>query len=343
MNASPEHIRAVRRWLLAVFFAIVAMVAIGGITRLTGSGLSITEWQPFRGALPPLSEADWQVLFDKYKTSPQFQKVNAWMTLADFERIFWWEWIHRQWGRAIGLIFVLPWAYFLVRGHLTGPWRWRTAVAFILGGLQGALGWFMVASGLVDAPQVSHYRLTAHLMLAFGVAQYVLALWLALGPTDAASPAPTALRRAAWGLVALVTGQCAYGGLLAGTRGGWLFPTFPDFNGAWIPPNIGHIDPLWRDLLDNPETVQLVHRILGTSVVVAALALWAWGRMRTLSDSQRGALRLVATAASLQLTLGVMTVLSHMNTHAAVAHQVGGLLVLSASTLCALRLRTSTH
>jgi len=341
MDVTVERTAAVRRWLLVVFWAIVLMVAIGGTTRLTGSGLSITEWQPFRGALPPLNEADWQLLFDKYKTSPQFTQVNAWMTLADFERIFWWEWIHRQWGRFIGLLFFVPWVYFMVRGHLQGVWRGRTAVAFVLGGLQGLLGWFMVASGLVDEPRVSHYRLTAHLMLAFFVAQYVLWIWQGLGPQPP-GPAPDwSVRRRAWGVVALLTLQCTYGALLAGTRGGWLFPTFPDFNGAWIPPNAGTLSPFWRDVLDNPETVNLIHRVLGLLTLGAIFDLWRLCRRHVEAGVRRRSLDVVLGLALCQVTLGIVTVMTHMQLHAAVTHQVGGLLLLSAACLFAFRVRTT--
>jgi cytochrome c oxidase assembly protein subunit 15 len=319
-------LRPVRAWLLTLYGLVLTMVLLGGITRLTGSGLSMVEWQPLMGALPPLNHAQWTEVFARYQQTPQYKLVNDWMTLGDFQRIFFWEYVHRLVGRLVGVAFLVPWVWFLVRRQLTGRWARLTGVAFLLGGLQGALGWFMVKSGLVDVPAVSHFRLAAHLTLAFFVAQYLF--WLALETRPTPAPAASAgLRRAAWGFVALVMVQIVYGAFMAGTHAGWLYSTFPTMNGEWVPADMG--SPLY-----DPMAIHFLHRALGTAVALAALALWGAARKRGAR-----AVSLLPWAVGLQFGLGVLTVVLHVPIAIAVIHQAGalGLLTVAVATAHSLR------
>lgn len=322
--------RAVVVWLWTVYGFIAAMVLIGGITRLTGSGLSMVAWHPLMGALPPLTEADWLAVFADYQRSPQYQQVNHWMTLSDFRQIFFWEYFHRLFGRLIGVVFFVPWLYFTVRRRLRGRWAGRAFVAFVLGGLQGLLGWFMVKSGFVDVPAVSHYRLAAHLSLAFFVGAYIV--WLALdmrpGP---ARDGDRWLYRAGWALIGLLAVQIVYGAFMAGTRAGYMYQTWPDMNGAWIPTTLGYIEPWALDLVANPDTINFVHRTLAWLVAIGAawLAVVAWRRAD--SRRQQGAAVILGGLVLVQFVLGVLTVLYAVPVTLGAAHQLGAYLLLTAA------------
>lgn len=326
--------RAVVIWLWVVYGAIAAMVLIGGITRLTGSGLSMVTWQPLMGALPPMSEAEWQAVFAQYQATPQYRLVNHWMTLADFERIFFWEYLHRLWGRLIGVVFFLPWLYFTVRGRLWGRWATRAFVAFVLGGLQGALGWFMVKSGLVDVPAVSHYRLAAHLALAFFVGAWVVWLALDMRPgvrVGAGRAGDRGLWRWGWAFVAVLSVQIVYGAFVAGTRAGYMYQTWPDFNGVLVPAGAWLPELGWRNLVANLDLINLVHRTLAIGVAVAAVA-WAvvaWRRRQT--RRQRLAAGLIGGGVLVQFGLGVATVLLAVPVALGAAHQLGAYLLLTAT------------
>ncbi len=330
MNSRPVLI-----WLCVVYLAIAAMVMVGGTVRLTGSGLSMVDWKPLMGTLPPLGEEAWNEKFDLYKDSPQYRTVNHWMELPDFKRIFFWEYLHRLMGRLLGVLFALPWLVFVVRGTLRGRDALRTGVAFVLGGLQGILGWYMVQSGLVDRPSVSHLRLAAHLGLALLVANYVL--WLIL--PGLCAPPPTAdsaeartrrrVRLAALGLLVLVCVQVLYGAFMAGTHAGRLFPTFPDFAGSYWPAGVGVMEPLWLDLRDNPITQHVVHRALGIALLFL-VPLWSLlSRTAIRSEGQRLAVALMPSMVLAQAALGIVTVLYSVPTILAVAHQLGGMALLS--------------
>ena len=330
MNSRPVIV-----WLVVVYLAIAAMVAVGGTVRLTGSGLSMVEWKPLMGALPPLSEASWTAKFEIYQQSPQFQKVNHWMQLSEFKRIFLWEYAHRLLGRLIGGLFALPWLWFVVSGRLRGKDAAKTAIAFLLGGLQGLLGWYMVSSGLVDRPSISHLRLAAHLGLALVVANYVL--WLILAQVVPAvafgDERQERLRRRSWrgavGLLVLISVQVIYGAFVAGTRAGHLFATFPDFSGSYWPAGMGVIEPLWRDLIDNPVTMNVLHRALGV-LLFFLVSLWSWfARPAVRSEVQRLAAALMVSLVVAQVGLGVFTVLFSVPTVLGVAHQLGGMALLS--------------
>ena len=338
-NGSPDAARAVRRWLWLLWALVLAMVLLGGITRLTGSGLSITEWAPLMGAIPPTSDAEWQQVFARYRASPQFQLVNHWMQLDDFKRIFFWEYVHRLVGRLIGLVFLGPWLWFLARRMLPPALVRKTLLALVLGGSQGLLGWLMVKSGLVNAPRVSHVLLAAHLSLAFGTGQWLLWLALDLGaPATARPPAPRTQRSAAWAFVALVAVQCVYGAFMAGTQAGLLYATFPDMNGRFAPGPFFY-DSVWRELWAGPMAIHWMHRTLAWLVLFCAFALAAWMRQVHGRGPVGRAAVALGVLAFVQLNLGALTVVMRVATPIAVAHQAMAYLLLSVAIMLCHRLR----
>lgn len=315
---------SIRAWLWIVWATIFAMVVVGGITRLTGSGLSMVVWEPLIGAVPPLNEPAWLAVFDQYKQTPQYQQVNSWMTLGDFQRIFFWEYVHRLLGRAIGIVVMVPGLYFLGRGRLRGEAAVRVWLAFIFGGLQGVLGWYMVKSGLVDVPAVSHYRLAAHLALAFFLGGWVL--WILL---DLLAPpgrrGSASIRRWALAFLAVLSVQIVYGAFMAGSRAGYLFATFPDMNGSWWPPgaSLG-----WPHLTSNPVTIHALHRHLAWPVLGAGLWL-AWkARMVATDGGQRMAAASFAVMLVLQVALGIASVMTAVSISVASVHQGVAFLLL---------------
>nr|WP_281392956.1 COX15/CtaA family protein [Roseospira goensis] len=323
-------------WLLACAALVALMVGLGGLTRLTESGLSIVDWRPITGILPPLGEADWQALFARYQQSPEFRLVNTDMTLDGFKGIFWLEYLHRLLGRLIGLAFLGPLVWFWVRGAIPAGYHGRLVALFGLGGLQGVLGWLMVQSGLVDRPDVSHLRLAAHLGLA--VVIYGALLWVALdlwrGPPPAThppgrAPAITATRRLARLALALTAVTVLAGALVAGLKAGLSFNTFPRMAGQWVPDGLGHLAPWWRNPIDNVITVQWQHRLLALLTLAAVLATaWA-GRRVPAAGADRWPLRLLTPAALLQVGLGIATLLLLVPIPLAVAHQAGALVLVT--------------
>src|SRR6202167_490877 len=266
------HTRAIRLWLYAVAALVLAMVLVGGATRLTESGLSITEWRPVMGVVPPLSEGQWQEALAKYQAIPQYRALNAGMSLADFKVIYWWEWTHRLLGRVIGVAFLLPFVWFLWRGWIPRDLQPRLWFIFALGALQGAVGWWMVASGLAERLEVSQYRLAAHLTLASVI--YVALIWAAAGRASPPSfPARAATRARALCVLVLVLAQIYLGALVAGLRAGYAYNTWPLIDGALIP-NTARLffeTPLWRNFFENILTVQFDHRMLAYAIFVVAL------------------------------------------------------------------------
>lgn len=336
--------RLVATWLLFLYLMVFAMVIVGGATRLTGSGLSMVEWHPLMGALPPSSESDWNETFEQYQASPQYKLVNHWMSLFDFKRIFLWEYAHRLLGRLIGVFFFVPWVFFLARGSLDRTLAWKTFVAFLLGGAQGVLGWFMVKSGLVDNPEVSHYRLAAHLALALVVGHYLLWLFLDLRTPPAArshrepegrSDAPT------WAFIALLSLQIVFGALMAGKRAGLVAATFPDMNGEWVPSTLLSIEPWWLDLVENPISIHFLHRAFGTAVLLSAVALAWWVHRRGRTRSERSLAWLLAGLTLLQFVLGALVVIWLVPLHAAIAHQACAFIMLSVAVTLAHTQRAS--
>jgi cytochrome c oxidase assembly protein subunit 15 len=320
---------AVRGWIVLVIALVFAMVVVGGVTRLTDSGLSMVEWKPIMGAVPPLNDADWHAAFDAYTKYPQYRLKNPDMDLAAFKQIFFWEYVHRLLGRSIGLVFALPFAWFLWRGALGRPLAWKLGVALALGGMQGLVGWLMVASGLVgDATRVSHYRLTVHLGLAFAIMAWLLWVLIPLWPRRVAGAARIG---PGWLGTVLVLAllQIVFGAFVAGLRAGWGYNTFPKMGDRWIPEAVMALEPWWRNFLHDNATVQFVHRVLGTLLLLAVAALWMVHRPRC-SGAQRAALDLLGVLVLAQYALGVYTLVNAVPLVAAVMHQAcAALLVLA--------------
>jgi len=324
--------RAVATWLLACCALVFLMVVVGGVTRLTRSGLSIVEWQPIAGTLPPLSDAAWQDAFDKYRQTPEYRKVNAGMSLAEFKGIFWWEYIHRLLGRLIGLAFLVPYVVFLVRRRIPPGYGAKLAGIFVLGGLQGAMGWYMVQSGLVDDPRVSQFRLTAHLGLAFVI--FGAMLWLAMSLLDAPrasadDPRVRSARRWAFALPPLVFLMVLTGGFVAGIRAGYAYNTFPLMNGHLVPPEILMMDPWWKNFFWNMATVQFDHRLGAWILVVVAAIAWWKLRHAPVPSRARVAAHLVLGMLGIQFVLGVATVLNGAPIGLAAPHQAGAVLLFA--------------
>lgn len=310
--------RQVAAWLLACAALAFLVVLVGGVTRLTRSGLSIVEWQPLIGALPPLTQADWEALFAKYRETPEFRQVNFSMTLEGFKRIFWWEYIHRLLARLIGVVFLLPYLYFLVRKNLDRPLAWKLGGIFLLGALQGTVGWYMVKSGLVDDPKVSPVRLTLHLGLALAI--FSAELWLAM---QLLAPKQRFDGFALF-LPVIVFLMALSGGMVAGLRAGYAYNTFPLMNGHIVPPEVMLLEPWWRNFVYNMATVQLVHRAFFWALAV--LVLVAWWRNR---ESAAGNALLLTFA--VQASLGIATLLTGVPVGLGSAHQGGAVLVLAAA------------
>ncbi len=333
--------RAVVIWLLLCCALVATIVVVGGATRLTRSGLSIVEWQPLIGAIPPLSEADWQVLLDKYRATPEYKLVNKGMSLDAFKSIFWWEYGHRLLARLIGAFFLIPLIWFWVRGRLDWGLGLRLLGVFVLGGLQGVLGWYMVKSGLVDDPKVSHLRLAAHLGLALLI--FWAMLWIALGllfPSQQHWTNRLRLTRGvALALPLLVFIMALSGALVAGIRAGYAYNTFPLMNGHWIPPELFSIEPWWRNFFYNMATVQFDHRLLAYLLVL--VTGWLWWRVFANNTSRRARYSAtgLALALVLQFGLGIATLLNQVPVLLGVLHQGGAVIVFTGAILTAHALR----
>ena len=322
--------RAVAAWLFAMCALVALMVIVGGATRLTDSGLSITEWKPVTGAVPPLSEAHWQSEFEKYRQIPEYQIVNRGMTLGEFKEIYWWEWGHRFLGRLIGLAFLLPLIYFLVSGHVRGALAWKLGALFVLGGLQGALGWYMVKSGLSDRIDVSQYRLAAHLGLA--VILFGLMFWLALDLWIAgAKRARPPLFAGALALAAGVFAQMMLGAFVAGLRAGRTFNTWPLMDDKFVPDGYFAGAPRFLDLFETIAAVQFNHRI--GAYLLAAGGVWFFLAARRTPAGRAAAIVLAAILA--QMLLGIVTVISATPLWLGLLHQAGALCVFAAALYAA--------
>lgn len=316
----------VRVWLSVVALMIVAMVVVGGATRLTNSGLSITEWKPIHGVIPPLNDAEWQEEFLKYQQIPEYQQINKGMSLDAFKSIFWWEWAHRLLGRLIGVVVLVPLVAFWVTGRIEPALKPRVVVIFLLGGLQGAVGWWMVSSGLVERTDVSQYRLAIHLTLAVVILAYIV--WVVRG----LSPSPLCtsrwrLRGVAALVVALTFVQIFLGALVAGLDAGMTFNTWPLMDGALVPSGLFIQEPWWRNLFENVATVQFDHR-LGAYVLFAVAWIHAW-QARGTGNGRSAAI--VAGLVTLQACLGIATLLLVVSLDVALTHQLGAVVVLIAA------------
>ena len=327
--------RAIANWLMAVAALVLVMIIVGGITRLTESGLSITRWDPLSGAIPPLNDADWQAAFDLYRDSPQYQQVNRGMTLDDFKFIYFWEFIHRQLGRLIGVAFALPLIWFAVKKAIPKGYGWKLIALFALGGLQGVIGWWMVASGLVDVPEVSHIRLAVHLLTAFLI--FGALIWVALdlyrlAKAPDAKPAKMPLA-AIWAL-ALLAVQMLFGAYVAGLEAGYAFNTWPLMGERFYPEHAPWLEPALRNFVDNPVMVQFVHRWLAF-VAAAAIGWVAW---RAWAVGEMSAAVHLTGAVTLQILLGIATILTGVKLWIGVAHQGMAAVLLAFLLIAAHRL-----
>jgi len=320
--------KQVATWLLVCCALVFAMVVLGGVTRLTGSGLSMVDWRPVTGVLPPIGDGEWQQVFEMYQASPEFQKKNSYMDLHDFKGIFWLEYLHRLLGRTIGIVFLLPFLFFVWKGYIQKREFPKYALMFVLGGMQGVLGWYMVKSGLVDNPHVSQYRLTAHLIAAFLIYAYMF--WVALSllfPSQSAEKHPWYGKTLA--LTSLITVTIISGGFVAGLKAGKIYNTFPKMGEYWIPPDFLALDPVWRNFFDNMATVQFDHRILAVLTFALIVAYWAKLRKSELPARIRRGVNALLHTAVLQVALGISTLLLLVPIFLAASHQAVAMLLFT--------------
>lgn len=319
--------RGVARWLLIGVGMIIVQVVLGGITRLTGSGLSITEWQPLLGAIPPLNESDWQRAFQEYQRIGQYKQLHFYFTLADFKFIYFWEWFHRLWARLIALVFLIPFVYFIIRRSFHRKMIFPLFILFMLGGLQGALGWIMVKSGLnLENIYVSHIRLAIHFIAALGLLSYTLWFALRLLFTDPQAGLPRRYLTYTTIILGLLVVQFLYGAFMAGLKAAAMAPTWPTINGQWLP------DTLTGDIISNPVTVQFIHRLLAYLITLLILIWWYRLRAAAAASPMRRLVHVPMLLILLQVILGICTVLYSGHARALLwlgaAHQFNGILLL---------------
>jgi len=339
--------RLVAAWLAVCCLLVFSMIVLGGVTRLTQSGLSMVEWDPIMGVVPPLSEREWQEAFTKYQAFPEYQVANKDMSLAGFKGIFYVEYAHRVLGRSLGVIFFLPFLFFLLSGRLARGLVVKLVVLFLLGGAQGLMGWYMVKSGLIDIPRVSPYRLTAHLMLALLIFGYMLWLLLDVLRRDSLVPlVPAGVRRYAAVVLLAVATMVFTGGFVAGTRAGFAFNTFPKMYGRWLPEGLWAMQPGWSNLFENIVTVQFIHRCLALLLALLILGFWVFVRRKG-ADQIRRACDLLLLLVLIQISLGIATLINIVPVPLAVAHQAGALVVFAMALFIyhcsALGVRTSAN
>ncbi|MBC7479389.1 MAG: COX15/CtaA family protein [Pseudorhodobacter sp.] len=336
---APGARGAIRAWLVLIFMMVAAMVLVGGLTRLTDSGLSITEWRPVMGAFPPMNEADWADQFARYQASPQYKLMNAGMALADFKTIFWWEWAHRNLGRLIGLVWAAGFFGFLAARKIPAGWTGRLLGLGALGGLQGAIGWWMVSSGLTGAMiSVASYRLAVHLGLAFTILGLCAAYVFLLGRSEidlmqARRVGERRLLGISTGLMYLLFLQILLGALVAGIDAGRAFPTWPDMNGSffpadafYVPDSAGGVRPMWAAFFENPGLVQFIHRMTGYLLFALGVMAWLRGR-KSAYQATRGAFNAAMAMLVLQVALGIYTALTAAQLHVALTHQLGAVVL----------------
>ena len=333
IDAKPKGARrGIRLWLIALFLLVVTMIAVGGLTRLTDSGLSITEWRPVTGALPPLSEAEWLAEFDKYRAIPEYQLQNKGMSLEAFKVIYWWEWGHRQLGRVIGLVWAVGFLGFAVTRQIPPGWTGRLLLLGALGGAQGAIGWWMVSSGLGgERVDVASYRLATHLGLAFVILGFIGWYVLLLGRSEA--ELMTARRGREAKLFGLSTGlmhfaflQIVLGALVAGIDAGKSFPTWPLMGDGFFPPYPFDLEPVWRNFFENDGLVQFIHRMSGYLLFAFGVVVWLRGR-RSSYQATQGAFNAVMLMLVAQMVLGIAAVLTSAHVHVAITHQIGAVIL----------------
>lgn len=336
IERTPKGARgAIRIWLGVLFLLVFAMIVVGGATRLTGSGLSITEWRPVTGALPPMTAADWALEFEKYRATPQYQLANQGMSLSDFQFIYWWEWGHRQLGRLVGLIWALGFAFFFATKRIPTGWTGRLLFIGALGGLQGAIGWWMVASGLTgEMIRVASYRLATHLGLAFVILGVIAGYIFLLGRPEAdlmkaRRGREVKLFKMSTGLMHFAFLQILLGALVAGIDAGRAFPTWPSMNGEFFPSNALYVPDggaTWRAFFENEGLVQFMHRMSGYLLMIFGVVVWLRGR-KSPHLSTRRAFDWVLVMLFGQMVLGIVTVLTMAHLHTALTHQIGAVIL----------------
>ena len=345
-SQSRYNDRQLAFWLFAVAALIFAMVVLGGVTRLTHSGLSMTDWHPIHGTIPPLNETEWLEEFEQYKQSPEYLKINKGkgMELEGFKSIFWFEYSHRMLGRFIGLAFLVPFLLFWWQGKIRRSLIPRFIILFILGGMQGLLGWYMVKSGLVNVPQVSQYRLTAHLLAA--ITLYGFILWTAMGllrtnEITSSHPAVGPLRKHGFFATAIIILMITSGGFVAGTKAGYVFNSFPTMDGHWLPPGGLALEPWWLNLFENLATVQFSHRVLAVVVILVlfSYALRGW-RNKGINDTTCFTFTLLFITLILQVGLGIATLINVVPVALGAMHQAGALLLFTLALILNHRLRS---
>ena len=331
MKNNPH--RSIIIWLLAGCFLIYAMVVIGGITRLTHSGLSMVEWNPIIGSLPPMTDADWQIPFEKYKQSPEYQIINNQFSLEEFKSIYWWEYIHRLLGRTIGVIFILPFLYFLIKKKFDKSLLKKMYVLLLFGSFQGVLGWFMVKSGLQKEPHVSHYRLAAHLISAFTVFGFTFwyAMDLLFSKDVEGNAALKNIRKLSVIMFVLIILQIIYGAFVAGLKAGLFYNTYPTMGGELMPATVSAFDTFWENCLENPAGIQFLHRNI--AIVVAGMVLFVWWKSRkmVLNELQKKATNFMLGVVTVQFILGVVTLLYAVPVTLGVLHQTGAFFLYAAA------------
>ncbi len=337
MNTPEKHRLAVRNWLFFSAAMIFIMAIIGAITRLTESGLSMVEWRPLIGAIPPLSEAEWQRVFDLYRETPEYIHKNAGMNMDAFKEIFFWEWFHRVWGRLIGLIYALPLFFFLIRGWIPKAKKAILIGLLFLGGIQGGIGWFMVMSGLSEEPDVSHYRLALHLCLAFVL--YALIFWQGLQFHTPSKDKPVIGRDPIiWASYITVTVTIIYGVFVAGMDAGMIYNEWPLMGSSIMPSDMWFLDPWWMNIFENKAGVQFIHRWLAVITLFSIILLWARYSHKNQPDNIRKIAWWILALTIAQVALGIATLITQLYIPLAAAHQGGALLVLSAMLILSDRL-----
>jgi len=327
-GSAADNNRMVANWLLICCGLVFAMVVLGGVTRLTGSGLSMVDWRPVLGALPPLSDEAWQRTFEMYQATPEFEQVNAHMEVEDFKSIFWLEYLHRLLGRTIGVVFLLPFLVFAWRGYIQKAEWPKYSLMFVLGGMQGVLGWYMVKSGLVDNPHVSQYRLVAHLIAAFLIYAYMF--WVALTlifPSAGETPHPWYRKTLA--LSTLITVTVISGGFVAGLKAGKIYNTFPMMGEYWAPPGMFALQPWWRNFFDNMATVQFDHRMLAIATFVLIVVYFVRIRKAGLPARVAKGVNALLHTAVLQVALGIATLLLVVPVWLGAMHQAVAMLLFT--------------
>ena len=329
ITREEQHSRQIAYWLFFCAAVIFGMILLGGVTRLTNSGLSMVDWKPLMGIVPPLSEADWQHMFFKYQQFPEYQKINMGMSLEAFKSIFIYEYLHRVLGRLIGVIFILPFLFFYFTKRIKAGLTPKLLIMLLGGGFQGLLGWYMVKSGLVDKPDVSQYRLTAHLGAA--VLIYSFILWTAFGLVSPKSSQPSQLKTFAYSLSGLIFLMILSGGLVAGTKAGYAYPTWPLMGDSFIPAGLYSMSPGWLAAFEDITTIQFNHRIFAYVIVALVLTFAAKALKSDIQGPAKIGLFFMLGFLVLQVTLGISTLIFYVPVPVAAAHQVGAVALLSAS------------